>query len=58
LFILFVYHLFSDTVSNSDYTERNDWSAMNKELERMRKEVAIAQFKALRRNQFEGTGKK
>jgi hypothetical protein len=39
LFILFYFILFtvylSTIISNSDYTETNDWSAVNKKLERM-----------------------
>jgi hypothetical protein len=39
----------NDAVSNKHYTASNDWLKLNNELERTRKEAAMAKFTKLRR---------
>ena len=39
----------NDALSNKHYTVSNDWLKLNNELERMRKEAAMAKFTKLRR---------
>jgi hypothetical protein len=44
---IFLCSLFNDSVSNSDYIVLNNWKIMDDKLERMCKEVGMAQFQAL-----------
>jgi hypothetical protein len=46
-FILFIYNLFNDAFSSTDYILSNERMTVNNELERMWKEAVVAQFKVL-----------
>jgi hypothetical protein len=52
---LFIYSLFNDAFSISDYIASNKRMIVNNELERMWKETVVAQFKVLSRHLPGGT---
>jgi hypothetical protein len=53
--VYFIYSLFNDTFSKSDYIASNERMIVNNELERKWKEAVVAQFKVLSRHLPGGT---
>jgi hypothetical protein len=53
--VSFIWALFNDAVTQSDYTASSDWMVVNNELERTWKEAVVALFKVLFRHWAWGT---